>query len=92
MFEFTARIVDEITGALLIEELPCQIEAHVDAHGDIQIDDITVDGVSLYKGSPLSAAVAGQVVEQVMESGEFLEGIGAPAWGDVEKRAELGTW
>lgn len=92
MFDFTARIEDQITGALLIEELPCQIDAHVDQYGEVQIDDITVDGVSLYKGSPLSASVAGQVVDQVMQSSEFLESIGAPAWGDAEKRAELGTW
>lgn len=92
MFEFTARIEDPITGALLIEELPCQIDAHVDAHGEVQIDDITVDGVSLYRGSPLSGEVAGQVVDQVMQSSEFLESIGAPAWDIAAQRAELGTW
>lgn len=49
MIEFHCDITDEITGALISEDLPCEIEVEVIGE-DVRVEDVRVDGISLYKG------------------------------------------
>lgn len=88
MTTYYASVTDEITGALLIEELECEISAHADGY-DLVIDDVMVDGKSLYAGTPLSKAIAGQVVEQAEQDETLREAYDVPAFS---ARAEHGTW
>ena len=71
MIPYTAQITDEITGVLIAEELPCEIEVEVIGE-DVRVEDVKVDGISLYKGTPLSVAVASQVAEKALADDDFI--------------------
>ncbi len=71
MIEFHCDITDEITGALISEDLPCEIEVEVIGE-DVRVEDVRVDGISLYKGTPLSIAVASQVAEKALADDDFI--------------------
>ncbi|WMT88244.1 hypothetical protein NO932_06445 [Pelagibacterium sp. 26DY04] len=93
---FYAEIKDEETGALLIQDLECFIEASIE-YGNVVIYDIRVKdatGVtrSLYHGTDLSRAIAAQVHEQALADDDFIDAVGVEPWGVVEQQRELGTW
>lgn len=71
MIEFHCDITDEITGVLISEDLPCMIEVEV-IGDDVRVEDVRVDGISLYKGTPLSVAVAHQVAEKALADDDFI--------------------
>lgn len=71
MIEFHCDITDEITGVLITEDLPCMIEVEV-IGDDVRVEDVKVDGLSLYKGTPLSVAIASQVAEKALADDDFI--------------------
>lgn len=93
---FYCPIVDEVSGAIINDELECFIEASVE-FGNVVIDDIRVKdatGVtrSLYQGTDLSRVIAAQVHEKALADDDFIDAVGVEPWGVVEQRNELGTW
>lgn len=93
---FYCPIVDEVSGAIINEEMECFIEASIE-YGNVVIDDIRVKdatGVtrSLYHGTDISRFIAGQVAEQALADDDFIDAVGVEPWGVVEQRNELGTW
>lgn len=73
MITFYASIADEITGAILIEELECEIEVYRTNRNEFTIEDVRVDGSSLYRGTILSHLIAAQVEEQAYADDDFVQ-------------------
>ncbi len=73
MITFYACIRDEITGAILIEELECEIEVYRTSRNEFTIEDVRVDGSSLYRGTILSHLIAAQVEEQAYADDDFVQ-------------------
>ena len=68
MTYFYADIYDEITGALLFEDLECEVDTSVSivgGHPEIEIGDVKIDGKSLSKGEPLSKALLGVILNMI---------------------------
>lgn len=89
---YYATIKDELTGVVLIEDLECEIEAEVSDTYRLSINDVLVDGVSLFKGDKFSQALACRIASQVEDDDALLAHFGVAAYGVAAQRAELGTW
>lgn len=69
---YSADIRDEVLDVLVIEDLEVDIETSIQ-YGEVRIDDITMEGRSLYRGSPMTSAIAHLIAEQALNDSAFLE-------------------